>query len=68
MGGGWVVDKTKIMLSQLQTEVELKYELSLAMMSSKITVIRDNNVTSSDMDLGRLLYKQRITTASALNY
>ena len=29
--GGWVVDKTKIMLSQLQTEVELKSELSLAM-------------------------------------
>ena len=36
VGGGWVagggggVDKTKIMLSQLQTEVELKSELSLA--------------------------------------
>ena len=30
MGGGWVVDKTKIMLIQLQTEVELKSELSLA--------------------------------------
>ena len=28
--GGWVVDKKKIMLSQLQTEVELKSELSLA--------------------------------------
>ena len=28
-GGWWVVDKTKIMLSQLQTEVELKSELSL---------------------------------------
>ena len=28
--GGWVVDKTKIMLIQLQTEVELKSELSLA--------------------------------------
>ena len=30
-GGGWRwVDKMKIMLSQLQTEVELKSELSLA--------------------------------------
>ena len=28
-----MVDKTKIMLSQLQTEVELKSELSLAIMS-----------------------------------
>ena len=30
VGGGWVLDKTKIMLSQIQTEVELKSELSLA--------------------------------------
>ena len=30
VGGGWGVDKTKIMLSQPQTEVELKSELSLA--------------------------------------
>ena len=34
VGGGWVVDKTKIMLSQLQTEVELKSELSLAIFFS----------------------------------
>ena len=36
VGGGLVVDKTKIMLSQLQTEVELKSELSLAIRTVEI--------------------------------